>query len=191
MRPRTPTVASASRPLRVAGAVITVLAVAPRAAADPDPPRPDLRNPLNGVVSVVTPFDPPAERWLTGHRGVDLAVDPLETILAPADGAVLFAGAVGGRPVLSIEHAGGVRTTFEPVRAIVRPGDRVVAGEPVGHVVAGHPGCPVVACLHWGARVTSGKPSGDDDDYVDPLSLVAVHDSPIRLKPTQPGDEPD
>lgn len=137
---------------------------------------------------MVTPFDPPTERWLAGHRGVDLAVAPLQTVTAPADGTVLFAGTVAGRPVLSIEHGGGLRTTYEPVRAAVRAGDLVTAGDPVGHVIIGHPGCPTTACLHWGARVASGGPSGDDDDYVDPLGLLALHDRPIRLKPTLPGD---
>ena len=30
--------------------------------------------------------------------------------------------------------------------------------------------------------------SGDDDDYVDPLALLAATHRPIRLKPTLPGD---
>lgn len=167
--------------------MIAVLVAVPCVAAAPDSPR-HLRSPLAAPISVVTAFDPPAERWLSGHRGVDLSVAPLETVLAPADGTVVFAGAVGGRPVLSIEHAGDLRTTYEPVRATVRAGDRVAGGDPVGHVLAGHLGCPVEACLHWGARVASGGPSRDDDDYVDPLSLVAADDRPIRLKPTLPGD---
>lgn len=167
--------------------MIAVFAVVPSATADPDSTR-RLRSPVAGPLSVVTAFDPPAERWLAGHRGVDLAIAPLETVLAPADGTVVFAGAVGGRPVVSIQHSGDLRTTYEPVRATARTGDRVAAGDPVGHVVAGHPGCPVEACLHWGARVASGGPSRDDDDYLDPLSLVALHDRPIRLKPTLPGD---
>ncbi|WP_197431397.1 MULTISPECIES: M23 family metallopeptidase [unclassified Dietzia] len=168
-------------------AVVGLLVVAPRAAAVPEPPRRDLRGPLPGPVSAVRPFDPPAQRWLSGHRGVDLAAPPLAVIRAPAGGTVVFAGAVGGRPVLSIEHGAGLRTTYEPVRATVRTGDDVATGDTVGHLLAGHAGCPVHACLHWGARVASGGPAGDDD-YIDPLSLLSVHDRPIRLKPTLPGD---
>ncbi|MFN3340697.1 MAG: M23 family metallopeptidase, partial [Dietzia sp.] len=100
----------------------------------------------------MTAFDPPAERWLAGHRGVDLAAAPLTTVHAPADGTVVFAGAVGGRPVLSIDHGAGLRTTYEPVRATVRTGDSVTTGEAVAHLLAGHAGCPVDSCLHWGAR---------------------------------------
>lgn len=147
-----------------------------------------MTSPLAGPVTVATAFDPPERRWEAGHRGVDLAAEPLAPVHAPADGTVLFAGAVAGKPVLSIDHGGGLRTTFEPVRATVRVGEGVTAGQSVGHLLAGHPGCPVDACLHWGARVAAGGPAGDDDDYVDPLGLMALHDRPIRLKPTLPGD---
>lgn len=171
-----------------AGAVIVVLVVVPTAAASPDASRPSMRSPLPGPVAVVTPFDPPEQRWLPGHRGVDLAGPALASVSAPADGTVLFAGAVGGRPVVSIDHGGGLRTTYEPVRATVRAGEIVAGGVEVGRLLAGHPGCPVQACLHWGARVASGGPSGDDDEYVDPLALLADAERPIRLKPTLPGD---
>lgn len=181
------TAATAVLAAMVAAAMIAILLVVPTAAASPDPPRRDLRGPLAGPVSAVTAFDPPVEPWLAGHRGVDLAAAPLTTILAPADGTVVFAGAVGGRPVLSIDHGAGLRTTYEPVRASVRTGDSVATGDAVGHLLAGHAGCPVASCLHWGARLASGGPSGDDD-YIDPLSMLSVHDRPIRLKPTRPGD---
>lgn len=168
--------------------LVVVMVVNPVTAAAPGPSTAFARGPLVGPLSVVTPFDPPDERWLAGHRGVDLVGVPLAPVLAPAEGTVLFAGAVAGRPVLSIDHGGGLRTTYEPVRATVRAGDSVGAGETVAHLVAGHPGCPVDACLHWGARVASGGPSGDDDEYLDPMGLLSVDNRPIRLKPTLPGD---
>lgn len=168
--------------------LVVVMVVNPVTAAAPGPSTPFVRGPLAGPLSAVTPFDPPDERWLAGHRGVDLAGAPLAPVMAPAGGTVSFAGAVAGRPVLSIDHGNGLRTTYEPVRATVRAGDPVHAGETVGHLVAGHPGCPVDACLHWGARVAAGGPSGDDDDYLDPMGLLSVDTRPIRLKPTLPGD---
>ena len=69
-------------------------------------PRPAMVGPVTGPLSVVTPFDPPARRWLPGHRGVDLAAEPYSPVLSPADGTVSFAGAVAGRPVVSIDHGG-------------------------------------------------------------------------------------
>lgn len=167
---------------------VVVMVVNPVTTAAPGSSAPFVRGPLSGPLSVLTPFDPPDERWLPGHRGVDLAGAPLAPVLAPAGGTVLFAGPVAGRPVLSIDHGGGLRTTYEPVRATVRAGESVRAGETVAHLVARHPGCPIDACLHWGARVASGGPSGDDDEYLDPMELLSVDNRPIRLKPTLPGD---
>ena len=34
-----------------------------------------MRSPLDVPISVATPFDPPAQPWLPGHRGVDLAAE--------------------------------------------------------------------------------------------------------------------
>jgi hypothetical protein len=47
----------------------------------------------------------------------------------------------------------------------------------IGELLAGHPGCPVAACLHWGAMWGAAARA----DYVDPLGLLAS--TPIRLKP--------
>ena len=148
----------------------------------------EFRPPLVGGVRVVTAFDPPAEPWLAGHRGVDLEVAPSATVVAPADGTVAFAGMVAGRPVVSVDHRNGVRTTYEPVDPVVRTGQPVVSGSPLGRIIRVHPGCPVRRCLHWGARWSSGGPSRSDDDYIDPMELLSVDNRPIRLKPTLPGD---
>src|SRR5699024_8507865 len=134
------------------------------------------------------PSDASAQRSVTVTRGVDLAADPLATVRTPAAGAVAFAGHVAGRPVLSIDHSDGLRTTYEPVRATVEQGDPVRSGQAVGYLLAGHPGCPAPACLHWGARLASGGPTGGDDAYVDPLDLLGAHARPIAVKPLRPGD---
>jgi murein DD-endopeptidase MepM/ murein hydrolase activator NlpD len=84
---------------------------------------------------------------------------------------------LAGRPVVSVAHPGGLRTSYEPVQAVVRPGQLVVAGCPLGRLVTGHPGCPAAACLHWGAMWGPAKRA----DYVDPLGLLAA--TPVRLKP--------
>jgi hypothetical protein len=49
----------------------------------------------------------------------------------------------------------------------------VAAGDPIGVLLTGHAECEVAACLHWGLR--------RDDDYLDPLMLVAPRK--LRLKP--------
>lgn len=125
--------------------------------------------PTGSPVPVVHGFDPPAQRWLAGHRGVDLeaAASPVR---AAADGMVVFAGPVAGRPVVSVQHADGVRTTYEPVSPAVSAGQPVRGGEVLG-TLAGGGHC--AGCLHWGARRGT-------DDYLDPLSLLA---RPVRLLP--------
>ncbi|MFD4292732.1 M23 family metallopeptidase [Rhodococcus sp. NPDC058505] len=129
--------------------------------------------PLTPRPIVVTPFDPPARDWLAGHRGVDLSAAAGQPVLAAGDGVVAFAGEVAGKPVVSVDHRGGLRTTYEPVLASVRVGQRVARGAGLGTLAAGHPGCPG-SCLHWGVR--RGR-----DVYLDPLALLRP--GPVRLKP--------
>jgi len=86
---------------------------------------------------------------------------------------VVFAGMVAGRPVVSIDHANGLRTTYEPVDPSVAAGQQVARGSPIGTLVGGHAGCPLEACLHWGLR--------RGETYLDPLALLAP--PRIRLLP--------
>lgn len=120
--------------------------------------------------AVVRPFDDPAEPWLPGHRGVDLAGVVGGTVHAAADGVVAFAGSVAGKPVVSIDHADGIRTTYEPVLAVVVLGQGVSRGEAIGTLAAGH---GTGSDLHWGAR-------RGPRTYVDPTLLVAI-EAVIRL----------
>ncbi|GAB2624493.1 hypothetical protein Aab01nite_18230 [Paractinoplanes abujensis] len=124
---------------------------------------------------VTRAFDPPAQPWLAGHRGVDLAGPPLTAVRSAGPGTVLFAGGLAGRGVVSIAHAGGLRTTYEPVTATVSVGDVVAQGDPIGLLQTGHAGCPAAACLHWGLRRGSL--------YLDPLALLGL--GRVRLLPVQ------
>lgn len=130
--------------------------------------------PTGAPADVERGFDRPAMRWSTGHRGVDLGVAPGAPVLAAADGVVAFAGSVAGRGVISIDHADGIRTTYEPVVPALPRSAVVRMGEVIGHLddSAGH--CAPASCLHWGAR-------RGGDDYLDPLSLLRV--TVIRLYP--------
>jgi murein DD-endopeptidase MepM/ murein hydrolase activator NlpD len=90
--------------------------------------------------------------------------------LAAAAGTVVFAGTVGGRGVVSIDH-GGVRTTYEPVEPHVTAGQRVSLGQQIGLVSNG--GHCAGSCLHWGLRQA--------DSYADPLLMVRRTGGPLRL----------
>jgi murein DD-endopeptidase MepM/ murein hydrolase activator NlpD len=129
--------------------------------------------PLAPAPTVSRPFQPPSAPYGPGHRGVDLIGTEGQPVLAAGDGAVVYAGPLADRGVVSIDHPDGLRTSYEPVRASVRPGQLVRRGEPVGTLAAGHLGCRAEACLHWGLR--------RDGQYLDPLLLVRrAH---VRLLP--------
>lgn len=130
-------------------------------------------SPLGDPPIVSRPFDAPASPYGPGHRGVDLGGPPGATVRAAGAGVVVFAGMVAGRPVVSVAHAGGLRTTYEPVAPSVGAGEAVARGSPLGTLLPGHPGCPVSACLHWGLR--------RGDTYLDPLQLLRP--PRIRLLP--------
>jgi murein DD-endopeptidase MepM/ murein hydrolase activator NlpD len=118
--------------------------------------------PLRPLHRVLTPFRPPPQPWLTGHRGVDLSAAAAATVAAPAAGTVAFAGWVVDRPVLTIDHGSGLRSSFEPVASDLRKGDAVARGDPVGRLSGrGHCAGP---CVHWGVR-RGGQ-------YVNPLQFV-------------------
>ena len=171
---RLPATAPASA-LGAAGSPGAVAAPSAAPAADRRAPRSAYTWPTGGPAAVLEGFDPPAVVWGSGHRGVDLALAAGSPVLAAGDGTVVFAGMVAGRPVVSIDHAGGIRTTYEPVEAVVGAGDAVGRGQVIGTLVAGHRADGVDA-LHWGAR-TGPK------TYVNPLRLL---DPPvIRLKPVR------
>jgi murein DD-endopeptidase MepM/ murein hydrolase activator NlpD len=133
--------------------------------------------PLRPPPNVTRMFDAPSPDWNRGHRGVDLAGTPGQAVYAAGEATVVFAGTLAGRPVVSLAHPGGLRTSYEPVRATVRAGQRVDDSTPIGALQPGHPGCPAPACLHWGAMWGAATRA----DYVDPLGLLAS--TPIRLKP--------
>ena len=145
-----------------------LLLAAPPAAAAPAAPAPTpvalWTWPLAGPPSVTRGFDVSGGPYAAGHRGVDLAGAAGQPVLAAGGGTVAFAGMVAGRPVVSVQHPDGLRTTYEPVQPTVAAGQAVARGSPLGVLLPGHAGCPATACLHWGAR--------RGDDYVDPLGLL-------------------
>ncbi|WP_244875350.1 murein hydrolase activator EnvC family protein [Pseudoclavibacter albus] len=118
--------------------------------------------PISPKPAVTRPFDLPF-RYGAGHRGIDLAASPGAQVLAPADGTVHFVGVVVDRPVVSIDHGGGLISSFEPVTSELSRGDRVVKGQVIGELAASPTHAPAGG-LHLGAR--------QDGEYLDPRSLL-------------------
>ncbi|WP_443033049.1 murein hydrolase activator EnvC family protein [Streptomyces sp. A1-5] len=164
-------------------------AAAPYAEAAPGPgpttPTPERSWPVDGPAgtrpAVLRGWEPPPTPWAAGHRGVDLAASGGAVVKAATPGQIAFVGTVAGRGVLTIEVSGSghppLHTTYEPVRATARKGQRVTAGQPVGMLEDGPYHCRA-PCLHWGLRRGTA--------YLNPLSLMpptAFRNGPSRLLP--------
>ena len=119
--------------------------------------------PLAPRPPVLRGFDPPPEPWLSGHRGVDLgAAHDGATVTSPADGTVSFVGVVVDRPVVTVDHGNGLRSSFEHVESALAEGSMVAKGQSIGTALPGH--CGTIPCVHWGVR--------RGEDYVNPLQFV-------------------
>lgn len=134
--------------------------------------------PLSPEPAVVKPFDPPAERWLPGHRGVDLAGRVGQPVRSALPGTVRWAGRLAGRGIVVVSH-GDTRTTYEPVTASLAVGTPVEAGAVIGTLERLGSHCLPAACLHWGWL--------RGDAYLNPLLLVGGL-LPVRLLPLNSQD---
>lgn len=151
----------------LAASLSTLLGLAPASAPATahSPSTPSYNWPLlPGPDRIVRDFDPPAQPWLPGNRGLDLAGRRGEAVHASNRGIVTFAGPVGGIGAVTVTF-GALRTTYEPVKPTVRRGQRVRAGQLVGHLDGPR--------LHWG--LLRGT------DYLDPLALLGLER--VRLLP--------
>ena len=157
MRPLTLPVVAAAALVLAAGATILAGAPSVGAGAAPDG-RPTTVAPVAG--ELLRDFDPPEEPWGAGHRGVSLAAAPGEVVVAARAGVVAFAGEVAGAGWVTVDHGGGLETTYGVLDPrLVEGGQRLEVGAPVGRLA------PDATHLHWGARL--------DGEYLHPLSLLA------------------
>lgn len=121
--------------------------------------------PVEPRPEVVRPFVAPVSAYGAGHRGLDLTASKGVAALAVEGGVVTHAGVIAGRGTVSIEHADGLRSTYEPVTASVAAGDVVTTGQHIGTIEASAGHCAPRGCLHLGAR--------RGETYLDPLPLLA------------------
>lgn len=114
---------------------------------------------------VVDSFRPPATRFSAGNRGLEYGTVGGEIVRAADSGIVVFAGAVGGRRHVVVDHGDGLRSTYAYVSriAVVR-GQRVAQGARVAIAAAG---------FHLTARLGVS--------YVDPMLLIQGAEVVVRL----------
>lgn len=121
--------------------------------------------PLPGQPRIARHFELPDERWLPGHRGLDLVGHTYSPVLAVADGTVTYSGSIAGVGIVSVTHPDGIRSTYQPVTDRVGQGEVVRAGEELGTLGVWGSHCALRACLHLGAV-------RGNDDYLDPLLFL-------------------
>lgn len=111
-----------------------------------------------------------------GHWGVDYQVAVGTGVRAAGDGTVTFAGVVAGNSTVTIDHGGGLKTSYSYLaeRAVGR-GQWVRRGATIGR--SGIHG--ELELLHVSVRVDGG--------YVDPAGYLGCHAAPpgpaLRLVP--------
>ena len=132
---------SAAAPAPVTGFVLPV--ARPAGGAEPVP---CARHPLRSRATAASTWPPPRVRRCA-PQGPAWWCSPDE---------------LAGRGVVSIEHEGGLRTTYEPVTATVRAGRDVTAGELIGVLQPGHPGCAPAVMPALGRSPARPALSGPD-----------------------------
>lgn len=135
----------------------------------PGPPESEAaRQPCLGLTSpvsgpVIHPFGPKGQ--YAGHWGIDIAV-PLDTTVQAADGGVVtFSGTVAENKTVSIDHGGGLKTSYSFLasRSVGR-GAWLMAGGGLGQSGVVHDPAAEIAALHFSVRV--------DGSYVDPAKFL-------------------
>ncbi len=115
---------------------------------------------------MVRPFVPPATPYGAGHRGIDLRGGTDALVTAVEAGTVTHVGVIAGRGTVTVLHASGVRSTYEPVVTSVAVGASVARGERLGRLAGAGSHCGVEPCLHLGAL--RGR------EYLDPLVFLEM-----------------
>ncbi|MHB8842251.1 MAG: M23 family metallopeptidase [Candidatus Aquicultor sp.] len=119
--------------------------------------------PIGG--EVIKPFD------LDEHRGIDIAGATGDSIIAAQEGVVYWIGKTPrGEPCISIDHPGGITTTYLPVTASVSKGQIVKAGDTIGKLSSEIDKSSSVQHLHLGLFETTTR---DNKKYLDPCNYLS------------------
>lgn len=140
-------------------AVFSLLAPPTVARSEPEAGRScvGLSPPADGIV--IAAFEPGP--GYEGHWGIDYEGDRDGLVQAAAGGTVIFSGRVVDNPVVTIDHGGGLWTSYSYLGHItVLTGEDVARGTVVGTVGAdtGH------GDVHLSVRI--------DGEYIDPVRVM-------------------
>ena len=162
-----------------AAAVLAASIPAAPAGASHHDERPVFRPPVDAPVTdpfrppvdapVTDPFRPPESPYGPGNRGIEYDTEPGNLVRAAASGSVKFAGAVAGTLHVTVDHGGGLLSSYSYLQRIsVRVGANVARGDVIG--IAGER-------LHFSVRLEAV--------YTDPDTFIGVRRVRVRLVPFQ------
>ncbi len=116
---------------------------------------------------VTDPFRPSEDPYGSGNRGIEYDTEPGDVVRAAAAGTVVFSGAVAGSLHVTIDHGGGLVSSYSYLQRIsVRAGVEVTPSQVIA--IAGDR-------LHFGVRANGS--------YVDPFGFIGVRRIRVRLVP--------
>ena len=106
--------------------------------------------PIPGATQVKN-FDLPITAYAKGHRGVDYLSTFGIPVLAAAGGVITHAGVIANRWTITVAH-NNLRTTYEPVKPIIKFGEFVRQGQIIGYLQQNGSHCFPESCLHFGLK---------------------------------------
>ena len=146
--------------------------------------------PLRG--EVITPYSNGSDPYASGqHRGIDIAGETGQPVVAAASGTVRFAGTAGSSGVtVSIRTLDGFDTSYLHLSsASVREGQSVQAGEQIGDVGTSGTRSAERPHLHFGVRE-----AGSRHAYRDPLAFLPAGppapENPLEAPAPEPAPAP-
>lgn len=112
-------------------------------------------------------FRAPTCTWCAGNRGIEYLTPPQAPVHSAASGVVTYVGSVAGTLYVVVRAANGVLVTHGRLEsAVVKAGDRVVAGFRIGNSSSG---------LYIGVRRLGA--------YLDPTTCAPATNNPSGLRP--------
>ena len=117
--------------------------------------------------AVADSFREPSCTWCAGNRGIEYVTPQQAPVHSAASGVVTYVGSVAGTLYVVVRAANGVLVTHGRLeRAVVKAGDRVVAGFRIGNSSSG---------LYIGVRRLG--------TYLDPTTCAPASNNPSGLRP--------
>ena len=112
-------------------------------------------------------FRAPSCTWCAGNRGIEYLTPQQAPVHSAASGVVTYVGSVAGTLYVVVRAANGVLVTHGRLEsAVVKAGDRVVAGFRIGNSSGG---------LYIGVRRLGA--------YLDPTTCAPATNNPSGLRP--------